>query len=47
MMGKVPKIRYVDHDVHNVAKFPDLAEETYLIKTMEVGPLDKPIVEPA
>jgi hypothetical protein len=29
MLGKVPKLRYVDHDVHDVAKFPELAEENY------------------
>jgi hypothetical protein len=47
MLGKVPKLRYADHDVRDVAKFPELAEETYLINTGEIGPLGKPIMEPA
>jgi hypothetical protein len=42
MLGKVPKLRYTDHDVRDVAKFPDLAEDTYLINTGEVGPLENP-----
>jgi hypothetical protein len=25
MLGKVPKLRYVDHDVCDAAKFPELA----------------------
>jgi hypothetical protein len=47
MLVKVPKIRYVDHDVRDAAKFPELAKENYLINTGEVGPLGKPILEPA
>jgi hypothetical protein len=46
MLGKVPKLRYSDHDVRDVTKFPDLAEETYLTNTGEIGPLGKPIMEP-
>jgi hypothetical protein len=42
MLGKVPKLRYSDHDVCDVTKFPDLAEETYLENTGEIGPLGKP-----
>jgi hypothetical protein len=47
ILGKVPKLRYVDHDVHDAAKFLDLTKETYLINTWEIGPLDKPIMDPA
>jgi hypothetical protein len=46
MLGKVPKIRYTDHDVRDVAKFLELVEESYLINTGEIGPLGKPILEP-
>jgi hypothetical protein len=45
MLGKVPKLRYVDHDVRDATKFPYLAKDTYLINTGEVGPLYKPILE--
>jgi hypothetical protein len=38
MLGKVEKIRYSDHDVRDVEKFPDLAEETYLVDTGEIDP---------
>jgi hypothetical protein len=31
MLAKVPKLRYVDHDMHDTIKFPELAEEKYLI----------------
>jgi hypothetical protein len=46
MLGKVPKLRYADLDVHNAEKFPELAAETYLVKTGKIGPLDKPIMDP-
>jgi hypothetical protein len=46
ILGKVPRLRYVDHDVRDAAKFQDLDEDTYLINTGEVRPLDKPILEP-
>jgi hypothetical protein len=46
MLGKVPKLRYSNHDVRDVAKFPNLVEETYLINTWEIGPLGKPIIDP-
>jgi len=46
MLGKVPKLRYSDHDVHDATKFPYLVEETYLKKTVEIKPLGKPILEP-
>ena len=36
MLRKVPKLRYSDHDVRDVAKFPDLAEETYLKNIREI-----------
>jgi hypothetical protein len=45
MLGKVPNMRHVDHDVHDEEKFLDLAEENYLINTGEIGPLGKPILE--
>jgi hypothetical protein len=46
MLGKVPRLRYVDHDVHDMSKFPELAEENYLINTGEIGPLGRPVLEP-
>jgi hypothetical protein len=46
MLKKVPKLRYSDHDVCDAKKFPDLAEEAYLVNTGEIGPLGKPIMEP-
>jgi hypothetical protein len=46
MLRKVPKLRYSDHDVRDVTKFPYLEEEDYLESTMEIGPLGKPIMEP-
>jgi hypothetical protein len=33
--------------VRDATKFPDLAEEAYLENTGEIGPLGKPIMEPA
>jgi hypothetical protein len=47
MLGKVPKLKYADHDVTDTTKFPDLAQEIYLENRGEVGPLGKPILEPA
>jgi hypothetical protein len=47
MLGKVPKLRYADHDVRDVEKFLELDEEFYLINTGEVGPLKRPVLEPA
>jgi hypothetical protein len=38
MLGKVPRLRYADHDVQDAAKFPALAEKNYLINTGEIGP---------
>jgi hypothetical protein len=46
MLGNVLRLRYSDHDVHNATKLLDLAEETYLANTMEIGPLDKTIMDP-
>jgi hypothetical protein len=46
MLGKVPKLRYVDHDMRDMAKFPELVEENYLINTGEIGPLGRPVLEP-
>jgi hypothetical protein len=45
MLGNIPKLRYSDHDVRDVTKFIDFAEESYLSNTGEIGPLDKPIME--
>jgi hypothetical protein len=30
MLGFVPKLRYTDHDVTEVAKFPKLAQDVYM-----------------
>jgi len=46
MLGKLPKLRYSDHDVRNVTKFPDLVEGNYLANTGEIGLLGKLIMEP-
>jgi hypothetical protein len=46
MLGKLRKLRYSDHDVHDATKFPNLVEETYLANTREIGPLGKSIMEP-
>jgi hypothetical protein len=47
IMGKVPKLRYFDHDVRDATKFPYLLKESYLSNKGEIGPLGKPIMEPA
>jgi hypothetical protein len=47
MMGKVPKLRYADHDVHDMTKFLELVKEKYLINTGEIGPLGRPVLDPA
>ena len=47
MLGKVPKLSYANHDVHNMTKFPKLAEDNYLINTTKIGPLGRPMLEPA
>jgi hypothetical protein len=47
ILKKVPKLRYSDHDVCDVTKFPDFSKETYLENIEEIGPLGKPIMEPA
>jgi hypothetical protein len=46
MLGKVPRLRYADHDVCDMAKFPELSEENYLINTGEIGPLGRLVLEP-
>jgi hypothetical protein len=38
MLGKVHKLRYLDHDVNNATKLSYLAEEAYLVNTGEIGP---------
>jgi hypothetical protein len=47
MLGKVPKLRYFDHDVRYATKFLGLEEETYLEDMGEIGCLGRPIMEPA
>jgi hypothetical protein len=47
MLGKVPKLRYSNHNVRDATKFPDLVKEAYLANIGEIGPLGKPIMEPA
>jgi hypothetical protein len=46
MLGKVPKLRYSEHDVHDATEFHHFSEEAYLVNTGEIGPLGKPIMEP-
>jgi hypothetical protein len=41
ILGKFPKLRYVNHDVRYAAKFLDLVKECYLINTWEVAPLGR------
>jgi hypothetical protein len=47
MLGKVLKLKYADHDITDTMKFPDFTQEVYLENRGEVGPLGKPILEPA
>jgi hypothetical protein len=47
MLGKVSKLKYSDQDVCDVTKFLDLAEDSYLLNTGEIGPLVKHRMEPA
>jgi hypothetical protein len=37
MLGKVPQLKYVEHDITDVAKFPELAPHEYL--ELKVDPL--------
>jgi hypothetical protein len=46
MLGKVPKLKYLDHDVRDMTKFPYLDKESYLSNTGEIGPLGKPVMDP-
>jgi hypothetical protein len=47
MMGKVPKIRYANYNVCDATMFRELAEDTYLTNTKEIGPLGRPILDVA
>jgi hypothetical protein len=47
MLGKVPKLKYADHEITDTTKFPDFYQESYLEKRGEIGPPGKPIMEPA
>jgi hypothetical protein len=46
MLGKVSKVRYLGHDVCNMTKLLDLAEEEYLAEIWEIRPIGRPIMEP-
>jgi hypothetical protein len=39
MLGKVPQLKYADHDITDVAKFPELVPHEYL--ELKVDPLTK------
>jgi len=45
MFGKVTKLRYADNEMRDTTKFPKLEEEYYLVKTWEILPLGRPILE--
>jgi hypothetical protein len=46
MLGKVSKLKYVDHDITDTTKFPAyFTQEAYLEDRGEVGHLGKPILE--
>ena len=45
MFGCVPKLKYVYHDVMEVAKFPELAHEIYMEKKW-ISSIGLPILEP-
>jgi hypothetical protein len=45
MVGGVTTIKYSDHDVINVTKFPDLALQVYL-ESRGTGSSDMPLIEP-
>jgi hypothetical protein len=47
MLGKIEKLKYVDRDVTNTKKFPDLAHKIYLENKDEVEPSKNLILEPA
>jgi len=47
ILEKVPKLRYSNHDVCDATKFLDFPKEAYLANIGEIGPLGKPIMEPA
>jgi hypothetical protein len=46
MLGKVPKLKYIDQDVTDKTKFLELGQEIFLENMGEVGPLGKPILDP-
>ena len=45
MLGYVNKLKYVDHDVENIGKFPDFAQQVYM-ESIGEGPSGDPILEP-
>ena len=42
MLGYVEKLRYLDHDVMDIDKFPEFSNKFYL-QTMGIGPFGEPI----
>jgi hypothetical protein len=46
MVGGVDSLKYSDHDMEDVVKFPDLAPQSYLERRGE-GPSGTPLLEPA
>jgi len=45
MLGKMPKLNYVDHDITYTTKFLEFSQEVYMENGGEVGPIGKPILE--
>jgi hypothetical protein len=45
MLGHVEKLRYSDHDVTKMDKFPEFAKKVYL-HTVGIGPFGKPTNQP-
>jgi hypothetical protein len=45
MLGFVPKLKYADHDITEVAKFLELAQEIYM-ERKGISSLGVPILEP-
>jgi hypothetical protein len=45
LLGYVEKLRYSDHDVMDMDKFPEFAKQVYL-QTVGIGPFGEPINQP-
>lgn len=39
MLGHVDNLKYVDHDVQDIAKLPDFAKEKYMVANPQPGEL--------